>query len=138
VNASRFVRAVSTLVTSGLPVLESVRAAQESFTNRVAAKAAGRMADWIEEGEPLSHAMRKSGVIPPMVAYMAASGENAGDLPGMLEKAADHLDQEFEAFTNSAISLLEPAIIVFMGVVVASIVLAIMLPVLQLNRLAIG
>jgi general secretion pathway protein F len=138
VNASRFVRAVSTLVTSGLPILESIRAARESLTNRVAAKAAERMADWIEEGESLSQAMRRSGVIPPMVAYMAASGENAGDLPGMLEKAADHLDQEFEAFTNSAISLLEPAVIIFMGVVVASIVLAIMLPVLQLNRLAIG
>jgi general secretion pathway protein F len=138
VNASRFVRAVSTLVTSGLPILESIRAARESLTNRVAAKAAERMADWIEEGESLSQAMRRSGVIPPMVAYMAASGETAGDLPGMLEKAADHLDQEFEAFTNSAISLFEPAVIVFMGVVVASIVLAIMLPVLQLNRLAIG
>jgi general secretion pathway protein F len=138
VNASRFVRAVSTLVTSGLPILESIRAARESLTNRVAAKAAERMADWIEEGESLSQAMRRSGVIPPMVAYMAASGENAGDLPGMLEKAADHLDQEFEAFTNSAISLFEPAVIIFMGVVVASIVLAIMLPVLQLNRLAIG
>jgi general secretion pathway protein F len=56
----------------------------------------------------------------------------------MLDKAADYLDQEFESFTASALSLLEPAIIVFMGIVVASIVLAIMLPILQLNRLATG
>jgi len=73
-----------------------------------------------------------------MVAYMTQSGENAGELPSMLDKAADHLDQEFESFTTAALSLLEPAIIVFMGLVVASIVLAIMLPILQLNRLAIG
>jgi general secretion pathway protein F len=96
------------------------------------------MAARIEEGEPLSSAMRRSGIIPPKVVYMAASGDNSGELSSMLEKAADHLDQEFEAFTNSALSLLEPAIIIFMGVIVASIVLAIMLPVLQLNRLATG
>ncbi len=138
VNASRFVRSVATLVTSGMPVLESVRAAAESVENRAARRQVARMSEWIEQGEPLSSAMRRSGVIPVMVAYMAASGENAGELPNMLDKAADHLDQEFEAFTATALSLLEPAIIVLMGVVVASIVLAIMLPVLQLNRLATG
>ncbi len=138
VNASRFIRAVSTLVSSGMPMLESVRASREAVDNREAAKAIARMADRIEEGEPLSRAMRGSGVIPPMVSYMTQSGENAGELPAMLDKAAAHLDEEFEAFTASALSLLEPAVIVFMGLVVASIVLAIMLPILQLNRLAIG
>jgi general secretion pathway protein F len=136
VVASRFVRAVATLVSAGLPVLDGVRGAQEAVANRAAAKAAGEIADRIEEGEPLSQGMRRAGIFPPIVVYMAASGENAGDLAGMLDKAADHLDQEIEAATTSAISLLEPAIIVFMGVVVASIVLAIMLPVLQLNQLA--
>src|SRR5690606_38431966 len=102
------------------------------------AKAIARMAARIEEGESLSLAMRRSGVIPPMVSYMTQSGENAGELPAMLDKAAVHLEQEFEAFTAAALSLLEPAIIVFMGLIVASIVLAIMLPTLQLNRLAIG
>ncbi|HRO03446.1 MAG TPA: type II secretion system F family protein, partial [Terricaulis sp.] len=138
VSASRFVRAVSTLVSSGMPVLESVRAARESVGNRAVAQAVALMAVRIEEGEPLSAAMRRSGVIPPMVCYMTQSGENAGELPVMLDKAADHLDQEFEALTALTLSLLEPAIIVFMGLVVASIVLAIMLPILQLNRLAIG
>jgi len=138
VNASRFVRAVSTLVDSGMPVLESVRASREAVGNREAAKAIARMAERIEEGEPFSLAMRRSGVIPPLVCYMAQSGENAGEMPMMLDKAAAHLDQEFESFTATALSLLEPVIIVFMGLVVASIVLAIMLPILQLNRLAIG
>ncbi|MEZ5995737.1 MAG: type II secretion system inner membrane protein GspF [Hyphomonadaceae bacterium] len=138
VNASRFVRAVSTLVSAGVPVLESVRASRDAVTNREVRKAVVRMGERIEEGEPLSQAMRQSGVIPPMLSYMAQSGESAGELPKMLDKAADHVDQEFESFTNSALSLLEPAIIIFMGLVVASIVLAIMLPILQLNRLAIG
>ncbi|MDX2236444.1 MAG: type II secretion system inner membrane protein GspF [Hyphomonadaceae bacterium] len=138
VNASRFVRAVSTLTASGLPMLDAVRAARESAPNRVVAAAIAVMASRIEEGESLSAAMRRSGVVPPMIAYMAASGENAGELPAMLEKAADQVDQEFEAFTTSALALLEPAVIIVMGVVVAGIVLAIMLPILQLNRLAIG
>lgn len=138
VNATRFARAVATLTASGLPVLDSVRAARESTSNRLIAKRFDAMAVRIEEGEPLSHAMRASGVFPALVTYMAASGESAGALPTMLEKAADHLDQDFEAFSTAAISLFEPAVIVVMGLVVASIVLAIMLPILQLNQLAIG
>ncbi|MBI1251668.1 MAG: type II secretion system protein GspF [Alphaproteobacteria bacterium] len=138
VNASRFIRAVSTLTSAGVPVLEAVRAARESAPNRVVAKAIAAMADDVEEGEALSSAMRRSQVIPAMAAYMAASGENAGELPRMLEKAADQLDQDFDAFTTSALALLEPGVIVIMGMVVAGIVLAIMLPILQLNQLAIG
>jgi general secretion pathway protein F len=138
VNASRFARAVSTLVAAGLPVLDSVRSARESAANRHVAKLLEKMAVRIEEGEPLSNAMRLSGVFPPLITYMAASGESAGTLAVMLEKAADHLDQEFEAFTTAAMSLFEPAVILLMGAIVASIVLAIMLPILQLNQLAIG
>ena len=138
VNASRFSRAVSTLTASGLPVLEAVRAARESTPNRHFAALASAMATRIEEGEPLSQAMRLSAAFPPLVVYMAASGEGAGTLPAMLEKAADHLDQDFESFSTAAMSLFEPAVIVTMGAIVAGIVLAIMLPILQLNQLAIG
>jgi general secretion pathway protein F len=136
VNSSLFARAAATMMMSGLPVLQSVRAARDSVGNRSVAAAIAQMATWIEEGEPLSHAMRRSGVIPPLIVYMAASGENAGELPQMLEKAADQLDREIEEFTAAALSLFEPAIIVFMGLAVGSIVLAIMLPILQLNSLA--
>ncbi|HOY77124.1 MAG TPA: type II secretion system inner membrane protein GspF [Hyphomonadaceae bacterium] len=138
VNASRLARSVSMLNASGLPVLESVRIARDSVPNRAMAKAVTVMGDRIEEGEPLSNAMRQSQLIPPMIIYMAVGGENSGELPAMLEKAADQLDQDFESFLQAALSLVEPAIIVLMGGIVASIVLAIMLPILQLNQLAIG
>jgi general secretion pathway protein F len=137
VNASRFARAASTLTSSGLPVLDSVRAARASVGNRYVSAMIARMADRIEEGEPLSQAMRAAGVFPPLVASMAASGESAGSLPLMLEKAADYLDQDFDAFSTRAISLFEPAVILVMGGLVATIVLSIMLPILQLNQLAI-
>ena len=138
VNASRFVRSVAMLNASGLPVLESVRIARDSVPNRVMAKAVTIMGDRIEEGEPLSNALRQSALMPPMVIYMAVGGENSGELPAMLEKASDQLDMDFESFLQAALSLVEPAIIVLMGGIVASIVLAIMLPILQLNQLAIG
>jgi general secretion pathway protein F len=138
VSASGFVRAVAMLTSSGLPVLDSVRAARGAVDNRVIRAGVDDMAAAIERGEPFSHAMRAAEIAPPMVGYMAASGESAGELPQMLEKAADHLDQEVEAFTARALSLLEPAIIVFMGGTVAAIVLSIMLPILQLNRMVMG
>ncbi|MBK8841300.1 MAG: type II secretion system inner membrane protein GspF [Hyphomonadaceae bacterium] len=138
VNASRLARSVSMLNASGLPVLESVRIARDSVPNRAMAKAVTVMGDRIEEGEPLSNALRQSELIPPMIVYMAVGGENSGELPAMLEKASDQLDQDFESFLQAALSLVEPAIIVLMGGIVASIVLAIMLPILQLNQLAIG
>jgi general secretion pathway protein F len=138
INASRFVRAVSLLVGAGAPVLDSVRASRDAVDNLVARDAIIAMGEAIEQGEPLSRAMRATNVFPTMTAYMAASGENAGELPAMLERAADQLDQDVEAFTDGALSLLEPAIIVTMGAMVAGIVLAIMLPILELNRMALG
>lgn len=69
---------------------------------------------------------------------MASSGENSGRLAPMLERAADYLEREFETFTAAAMSLLEPAIIVLLGGVVAVIVLSILLPILQFNTLALG
>lgn len=138
INASRFVRSVSTMAASGLPVLDCVRAAKGSVSNAPMSRAIGEMGDRIEEGEPLSHAMRQSGVFPPMVVYMTVGGENSGELPDMLEKAADHIDQDVEGFLQAALSIVEPVIIVLMGAMVAGIVLAIMLPILQLNQLATG
>lgn len=138
VNASRFARAAATLTASGLPVLDSVRAARDAAPNRYMARVIDAMSSRIEEGETLSGAMRAAGVFPPLLTTMTASGEGSGQVSSMLEKAADHLDQSFEAFTTAALSLFEPAVIIAMGAMVAGIVLAIMLPILQLNQLAIG
>ncbi len=73
-----------------------------------------------------------------MLVYLAASGEASGRLDLMLERAADYLEREFDSFTTTALALLEPAIIVLMGALVAVIVLSILLPILQLDTLAGG
>jgi general secretion pathway protein F len=74
-------------------------------------------------------------VFPPLLVYLAASGESAGRLELMLARAADYLEREFDAFTATVLALLEPLIIVVLGVIVALIVLAILLPILQLQSL---
>ena len=90
------------------------------------------------EGGALSVAMRRAEVFPPVLVYMTASGESSGRVEAMLMRAADYLEREFETFTATLLSLLEPAIIVLLGGVVATIVLSILLPILQINNLALN
>ena len=136
-HAARLCRTLSTLVASGSPVVEGLVAAKRTIRNLVLQDAVSRMVTAIHEGSSLSNALRRADLLPPMVTYMSAVGENTGKLDVMLSKAADHLEGEFESVTGTALSLLEPAIIVVMGAIVAMIVLAILMPILQLNSLAL-
>lgn len=137
-HAARLARTLAIMLASGLPVLEGLRITARTVGNRVLRGATDGMADAIREGASLSSAMRRAGVFPPTLLYMASSGEESGRLAPMLERAADYLEREFTTFTSAAMSLLEPAIIVVMGVLVALIVLSILLPILQFNSLVLG
>ena len=105
---------------------------------RVLRAASAEIAESVRTGGSLSGALRKAGIFPPLLVYLAASGEASGKLDVMLERAADYLEREFDTFTTTALALLEPAIIIFMGVIVALILLSILLPILQLDTLAGG
>ena len=135
-HAARMSRTLSTMVASRLPLLEGLTLTASTIHNRRLKAASDEIADAIRGGGSLSSAMRRTGVFPPLLTYLAASGEAAGRLDEMLERAADYLEREFDRFTATALSLLEPAIIVVMGGIVATIVLSILLPILQLNTLA--
>lgn len=135
-HAARMARTLSTMVASRLPLLEGLALTSGTVHNRRLRLATDEIVESIRTGGSLSVAMRRSGVFPPLLTYLAASGEAAGRLDEMLERAADYLEREFDRFTATALSLLEPAIIVVMGGVVATIVLSILLPILQLNTLA--
>lgn len=135
--AARLARTLGTLVASGSPITEGLAAAKETVSNLVLADAVAAVGVSIREGASLSQALRRTGLFPPMVVYMSAVGESTGRLDMMLTKAAEHLEREFETFTTAAIGLLEPLIVVLMGGVVAMIVLAILLPILQLNSIAL-
>lgn len=135
-HAAQLARTLSTMIASGLPVLEGLLLTAPTVKNRVLRKATDDMATTIREGGSLSAALRRVAVFPPLLVYMAASGESSGRVEVMLGRAADYLEREFNAFTATALSLLEPAIIIVMGAVVTLIVLSILLPILQINTLA--
>lgn len=137
-HAARLARTLSTMVASRLPLLEGLRLTTGTVHNRVLRAASAEIAETIRTGGSLAGALRKAGVFPPLLVYLAASGEASGRLDLMLERAAEYLEREFDAFTSTALSLLEPAIIIVMGAIVALIVLSILLPILQLDTLAGG
>jgi general secretion pathway protein F len=137
-NAARLARTLATMLASGLPIMEGLRLTAPTVGNRVLRRATVEMASAIQEGGSLSAAMRRAGVFPPVLLHMTASGESGGRLEIMLSSAAEYLEREFNTVTSVALSLLEPIIIVVMGAVVATIVLSILLPILQINTLAAG
>jgi general secretion pathway protein F len=135
-HAARMARTLSTMVASRLPLLEGLTLTGQTINNRRLRLASDEIVEAVRGGGSLSAALRRTGMFPPLLVYLAASGESSGQLDAMLERAADYLEREFDGFTATALSLLEPAIIVIMGVVVAAIVLSILLPILQLETLA--
>jgi general secretion pathway protein F len=137
-HAARLARTLATMIASGLPVLEGLLITARTVRNTVLRDATLGMAASIREGGSLSAALRRAGVFPPILIYMASSGEGSGKLEPMLARAAEYLEREFNTFTAVALSLLEPAIIIVMGGLVALIVLSILLPILQINTLALG
>lgn len=137
-HAARMARTMSTMIESRLPVIEGLRLTAGTIHNRALRAATNEMVGAIRAGGSLSGAMGRAGVFPPLLVYLAASGESAGQLDTLLARAADYLEREFDNFTATALSLLEPAIIVLMGAIVMLIVLAILLPILQLQTLIGG
>ncbi len=137
VAAARFSRTFATLATSGSPVLDCLAAARETTPNLVLRDAVDEVMVTVREGGSLSKAMARTGQFPPLMVHMAASGEASGDLGGMFVKGAEYLESDFETASGVALSLLEPLITVVMGGMVLVIILAIMLPILQLNSSAL-
>lgn len=137
-HAAQMARTLATMIAAGLPVLEGLNITAHTVSNRALRQATEAMAEAVREGGGLSSAMKRAEVFPPVLIHMTASGESSGRLEPMLARAADYLDREFANFTSVMLSLLEPAIIVVMGGVVALIVLSILLPILQINTLAMG
>jgi general secretion pathway protein F len=134
-HAASMSRTLSTMVASRLPLMEGLTLTVSTVHNRVLRRASEEIVEAIRGGGSLSAAMRRAGVFPPLLVYLAASGESAGQLDTMLERAADYMEREFDSFTAAALAMLEPIIIILMGGIVAVIILSILLPILQLQSL---
>jgi len=134
-NASQFARTLSILAASGVPVLDALGIASLVLTNRPMRNAVEQAATKVREGGGLSRSLERTGYFPPMMLHLIGSGEASGRLEQMLEKAASHQERELNSILAVFLALLEPVIILIMAGMVMAIVLAILLPIFELNQL---
>ena len=132
---SRFARTFAALLRSGVPILETLRIVGQSAGNTVVERAVEKTAASIERGDNLAVALGQHTIFPPMLVRMVSAGEQTGKVDVMLEKISDFYDEEIEATLSGLTSLIEPLLIVFLGVVVGSIVICMFLPIFKLNQI---
>jgi type IV pilus assembly protein PilC len=131
---SRFSRTFAQLIRSGVPILEVLDIVGGASGNHVIETSIKGVSDDVEKGDNLSVALSKKPIFPPMMLRMVAAGEATGKIDTMLEKMADFWDEEIEAMLDALTSLIEPLLIVFLGVIVGGIVIAMFLPIFKLNE----
>jgi type IV pilus assembly protein PilC len=131
-TVSRFARTLGTLITSGVPILEALNIVKEATGNTVVAAAVNKVHDSIREGESMAAPLAASKICDPMVVNMVDVGEETGELDKMLLKVADTYDEDVDALVGGMMSLIEPLLIVGMGVTVGFIVIALFLPLIDL------
>ncbi len=134
ISMSRFSRTFAQLIRSGVPILEVLDIVGGSSGNHVVEESIKGVSSDVEKGDNLSVALSKKKIFPPMMLRMVAAGESTGRIDTMLEKMADFWDEEIEALLDALTSLIEPLLIVFLGVIVGGIVIAMFLPIFKLNE----
>lgn len=134
-NAGRFARTFSILMASGVPVLQALEICTRVVTNRPMCQSIKNTAIMVREGAGIAKSLQQNGYFPPILVHLIASGEASGNIEGMLDRAATHQEKESEALINTFLGLFEPLLIIIMGGIVLTIVLAILLPIFNLNQL---
>ena len=132
VAVAKFTRTLGTLISSGVPILQALEVTSQTAGNCVIAEAVDKTRISIREGESIAEPLKSSGVFPPMVVQMIAVGEETGELDKMLTKIADFYDTEVDTAVKGLTSVIEPLIIVVLGVVIGGIVMAVFMPMLKL------
>lgn len=135
INTARFTRTFGIVTGSGVPVLEGLHIASRVVVNLPMRRAVEVAADRVREGGGLFHALAESKLFSPMAIHLIASGESSGNLPEMLDRAATAQEQEVETLVTMLANLMEPLLILLMGGMVLTIVIAILLPVFDLNQM---
>jgi general secretion pathway protein F len=135
-NTARFTRTLSILTSSGVPALEALQIGASVVANLPMRAAVEEASIRVREGAAIGRSLSHSKLFPPMSIHLISSGEASGELDSMLERAAIHQENEMDSLLGAMLSILEPALIVLMGVMVLTIVMAILLPIFQINQLA--
>lgn len=134
INSARLMRTLSILTGSGVPLLDALRVGRETLSNDALRDALTHSIADVEAGSSLHHALQQRHIVPPIALYMIANGEKTGELDSMLDRAALSQERQLDSHFKLFLTLFEPALIIILGGIVLMIVLAIMLPILQLNN----
>lgn len=129
---SRFSRTLGTLISAGVPILDAIKITRETSGNEVYARALDKVHQSIREGESVAAPLRKTKVVDGLVTNMIDVGEETGELDKMLLKVADNYDEEVDVAVAGLVSLLEPIMVVVLGLIVGFIVIALFMPLVQL------
>ncbi len=129
---AKFTRTLGTLISSGVPIIDGLGITARTAGNKVVEEAVLAVISSVKEGQPLADPLGKQDLFPPMVVQMIEVGESSGALDAMLEKIADFYDEEVDAAVSALTSLLEPALMVFLGVTIGFIVVAMYLPIFKM------
>ncbi len=132
---TRFGRTFAQLIRSGVPILEVMDIVAETSGNTQVEYAIRRVAADVEKGDHLATSLSKEKIFPPMMVRMVSAGESTGKIDEMLEKMSDFWDEEIEATLDALTSLIEPLLIVVLGVIIGGIVIALFLPIFKLNEI---
>jgi type IV pilus assembly protein PilC len=132
VAVAKFTRTLGTLVSSGVAILEGLDITARTAGNKVVEEAVLRARTTIAQGKTIAEPLQSSGVFPPMVVHMIAVGEQTGALDRMLNKIADFYDEEVDTAVAGLTSLLEPLLVIFLGVIIGGVVIAMYLPIFKL------
>ena len=132
---SKFTRTLSTLVKSGVPILNSLDIVGKTSGNMVVEKAVDKVKTSVRDGENIADPLARSGIFPPMVVRMIGVGEKSGELEKMLSKVSDFYDAQMDAAVSGLTSMIEPLIIAFLGVVIGTIVICMFLPIFQISEI---
>jgi general secretion pathway protein F len=135
VNTARFTRTLSILAGSGVPILDALKIAAEVIENLPMRDAVNEATLRVREGASISRSLAASKLFPPMMIHMVASGETSGKLEDMLSRTANYQEREVDGLIATLLGILQPLLIVLMGAVVMTIVLAILLPIFEINNL---
>jgi type IV pilus assembly protein PilC len=134
----RFTRTLSSLIRSGVPILEVLQIVSQTVDNTVMERAIKSASADIERGEGIASALGKYPVFPSMIVRMISAGEQTGNIDNMLERVSNFLDEEVETMLSGLMSLLEPLLIVFLGLLIGSMVVCMYLPIFNLGNIVSG
>jgi type IV pilus assembly protein PilC len=135
---ARFTRTLASLIRSGVPILEVLQIVSQTVGNVVMERAIREASADIERGENISQALGKHSIFPNMIIRMITAGEQTGKIDNMLERISDFLDEEIETILSGLTAMIEPILIVFLGVVIGGMVICMFLPIFKLSEIVSG